>query len=132
MEIGEWFRPNLRQDNHSEQNTASGAGGLSRSCLVFGPNRLYLKYPPTAVGSINDQQLGLLCRLHLNNPPIPIGGIKNRISLFHQPANYQSRAKRRKEPKTIARFGLAPFPGFVLEPILFACVRPSANYGLVP
>ena len=35
-----------------------------------------LKYPPTAVGGITDRQLMLHCRLHLNNPPITIGGIK--------------------------------------------------------
>src|SRR5437660_7254564 len=40
----------------------------------------------------------------------------------------QPRAKRRK-PKTIARFGLAPFPGFVLGPILSACAKSPATYG---
>ncbi len=57
---------------------------------------------------------------------LPIREEKMLNSLYRQP-----RAKRRKKPKTIARFGLAPFPGCVLGPILFAGAKSPAIYGFV-
>src|SRR3989442_9468673 len=114
MEIGGWFSLTYGKTIAASRMPPAEAGGLFRSCLVFGTNRLYLKYPPTAVGGINAQQLGLLCRLHLNNPPIPIGGIKNGISLFQQPARYCQPQVKRRKPKTIARLCSCALSGFCL------------------
>jgi hypothetical protein len=82
MEIGGWFKPNLLQANHSQQNTSSGSWGIVQIPPFVGPNRPDLKYPPTAVGGITNRQLVHPRRPHLNDPPISIGGIKNAFHFF--------------------------------------------------